>query len=124
MSEEKSKLPRGERGNYYKRRTKQWLEKKGYVVGYLERYRRFLKGRSIKYIREDIFGADLVAMNKEEIIFINSIFNDKQRSAHVADHMKGFLKYPYPPFVQRWIVVWSFKVKEPEIIEIENDISS
>jgi hypothetical protein len=110
------------KGNYYKLRTKQWLLKKGYQVGFLELTNRIIvrskdkKGikNKIIFIKKDQFGADLLAMNKEELIFIQVKFGKK----NISTAIKEFTKFKFPSFTKKWIVVWEFRASEPEIIEI------
>jgi hypothetical protein len=106
-------------GNYYKTKTKKWFKEKGYLCEYLERLQRITRenNKGIKqtiYIKRDIWGADGMAMNEEEIIFWNS----KKGKAHLSSGKKEFTKYPYPPYIKRWLIVWEPRVKEPKIIEI------
>jgi len=102
------------KGSYYKMRTKKWFEKKGYFTDYLEKSQRiFTKGKVI-FIKRDVAGADGLAMNKKEMIFWQSKLN----SENIASAIKEFHKFPYPSFIQRWIVVWTIRAKEPQIVEI------
>jgi len=104
------------KGNYYKRKTKKWLEEKGYQVEYAEIYQRIFKAGKVILIKRDLFGADVIAVSGEELVFANSILGRN----NIASHIKGFLSYPFPnsPKLKRWIVVWQERVKEPEIIDI------
>lgn len=103
------------KGSYYRLKTKKWFIDKGYDCENAEKNQRiFIKGQVI-FIKKDIFGADLIAMTTEEIIFANSVLGRK----NIASHIKEFNKYKYPDFVKRWIVVWEERAREPEIIEVE-----
>lgn len=102
------------KGTYYRWKTKKWFEEKGYSVEYLETYRRIVRDSKVVLIKKDIFGADMVAMDGKEIVFANSVFGRK----NISKHVKEFLKYPFPPQVEKWIVVWEKGKREPEIIEI------
>ena len=104
------------KGNYYKYKTKKWLEKDGYVCEYLEKNQRlFIKDRVI-FIKRDLFGADGLAMNDEQIIFWQCKLNKK----NVALAIKEFNKFPFPscPCLSRWIVIWKPRIRQPEIIEV------
>jgi len=111
----------GNKGNYYKLKTKKWFKEKGYACEYLEKLQRIVvkdkkKNKSkVIFIKKDVWGADGVAMNGEEIIFWNSKLGDK----NIAEGLKEFAKYPYPKNVRRWLVVWEVRKREPEIVEVE-----
>ena len=106
------------KGNYYKYRTKSWLEKKGYKVGFLERMQRiYTKGRIIP-VKKDQFASDLLAVSSDEIIFIQVKFNSKVESKNVAEAVKEFHKFAFPKWAKKWIVVWQPRIREPNIIEI------
>lgn len=103
------------KGNYYKYKTKKFFEKEGYICEYLERLQRIYKNGKVIYIKKDTFGADIIAMNENEICFIQSKLGKK----NIDKGIKEFQKYPYPKFVRRILVVWEKKKREPEIIEWE-----
>ena len=103
------------KGNYYKFKTKRWLRDKGYFCEYLEQNQRiYVKGRVI-FIKRDLAGADGFAMDGKDIIFWQTKLNRK----NVAEAVKEFKKYPYPACVQRWIVVWTPRDREPYIEEVQ-----
>jgi len=107
-----------EKGNYYKYKTKQWLIKQSYCVDYLEKLQRvFSKGQLI-YVKKDLFGADILAFNKDEMIFVQVKSGEKTTGINIKKAINEFLKYPFPDFVKLWIVVWRPKEKEPEIIDV------
>jgi hypothetical protein len=108
-------------GNYYKNRTKKYLESKGYTVQLTE----FLTTRIIGpgkfiYVKKDVFGSDGIAMNGEEIIFWNSKATTKERGhtfdVHKYQGKTEFSKYPFPVFVKRKLYIWVPR-KEPIIID-------
>jgi len=102
------------KGNYYRVKTKKWFQDKGYFTEYLEKNQRiFIKGRVI-FIKRDLFGADGLSMNGKEMIF----WQAKLNSDNIAKAVKEFNQFPYPSFVQRWIVVWTPKAREPQIVEV------
>ena len=102
-----------QKGSYYKARTKKWLEGKGYQVGFLERmFMLYIKGKMIP-IKRDQFGSDLLAISKDELIFVQVKLNKK----NIAGAYKEFDSFIFPPFAKKWIVVWTPRVKEPEVID-------
>lgn len=107
------------RGNYYKLRTKRWLEAKGYTVAFMERVGWIppkRPGDRMIPVKRDQFGSDLLAMNHEEIVFIQVKFGASRIAAgHLADARREFAKYVFPPGTQRWIVTWQLREREPKI---------
>lgn len=102
-------------GAYYKRRTKMWLERHGYVVAYMERVQWIpgKPGARMIPVKRDQFGADLLAMNREAMALVQVKFQRKEASTAAA--RRTFDQFPIPPFVQTWIVVWGPRQREPEI---------
>jgi hypothetical protein len=64
-----------------------------------------------------LFGADLLAFNKDEIIFIQ-VKSGEKTGINIKKAINEFLKYPFPDFVKLWVVIWRKKEKEPEIIDV------
>jgi len=109
-----------QKGNYYRLKTKHWLEAHGWTVQVSERkkinYFRDRKTGELKqfYAPIDLFGADLVAMNGQNIVFVQV----KAGKKNIAQARAEFLSYPFPKCVWRWIVSWKPKAREPEVEEI------
>jgi len=106
------------KGNYYKRKSKEYYEKLGYVVQLTEFCcGMVIKGRTI-YRKIDIFGSDGIAMNGKEIIFWNSkalTSERKEALTEVIGHTRiEFAKYPFPKSVKRQAIIW--KPREKPII--------
>jgi len=108
------------KGNYYKYKTKKFYEAQGYAVELVEKYRRIINKSTGKVImiKQDVFGADGISMNKEEIIFWNSKFG----KSNLAAGIKEMAKFPYPPFVKRLVVAWETRQKFPNIIDVGDAI--
>jgi hypothetical protein len=110
-----------QKGNYYKLRTKKWLEAKGYSVAFLERMLWIppkVKGDRMIPVKRDQFGADLLAVNHDEIIFVQVKLNRK----NIAAGRHEFARYTFPPSTQRWIVIWEPKAHEPDIEDCSEDM--
>lgn len=104
------------KGTYYKLRTKKWLEAKGYAVAFMERMMWIpakKPGDRMIPIKRDQFGSDLMAMNLEEIIFVQVKFG----ASTVAAARHEFAKHVFPPLAQRWVVIWTARAREPEIVD-------
>lgn len=107
------------RGNYYKRKTKEYYEKLGYTVQITEFLTtRPIGGGKVIYVKKDVFGSDGIAMNGEEIIFWNSKhFTGENTLANERwSGKKDFSKYPFPLSVKRQLVIWQPK-KKPVIVD-------
>ena len=109
------------RGNYYKKKTKEYYERLGYTVQITE----FMCGRPISkskiiYVKKDVFGSDGISINGNEIIFWNSKHTVTGDIASVkSSGKKEFEKYPFPSSIKRELVIWQPKQKQPTIIQID-----
>src|SRR5690606_18012720 len=72
------------------KRTRDWLEGQGYVVESLERTTRFRGRQGGK--THDVFGADLIARNEREILFVQV----KSNPADFASGVRELEKGPWP----------------------------
>lgn len=109
------------RGNYYKRKSKEYYESLGYTVQLTEfMCATVIKGRCF-YRKIDVFGSDGIAMNGKEIIFWNSKHmaqGQKMNSdGQITRAKQEFEKYPFPESVKRQLIVWQPR-KKPIIIEL------
>lgn len=103
------------KGQYYKIRTRNWFKKQGYQTELLEKAQRILtKTGKIVWIKKDVFGADGLAMNKEEMIFWNAKFGKK----NIAQGLKEMEKFTWPEYIKRWVIAWEFRAREPIIAEV------
>ena len=107
------------KGNYYKRKTKQYFTDRGYTCEYLEKAQHIFdkKTKRIFFVKRDMFASDLIAFNNEELLFVNSKFNRK----NIASGLKEFAKYNFPLCrqIKCILAVWEKGAREPEIIEYE-----
>ncbi|MCX7641220.1 MAG: hypothetical protein N2Z20_01120 [Elusimicrobiales bacterium] len=110
------------KGNYYKKKTKEFLEKQGFVCEYLEKLQRIYDKGKIIFVKRDIFASDILAVNKEKIIFVQVKSGSKNTGINYKKAIDEFLKYPFPEFVDRWIIIWKERQKEPQIIDIKEVI--
>lgn len=103
------------KGNYYRLKTKKWFQDLGYYCEYLEKRQRIITktGRVINIAR-DVAGADGIAMNLDQMIF----WQCKLNKSNVAAAVKEFNKYPYPSSVDRWIIIWVPRAREPEVVPV------
>lgn len=107
------------KGQYYKMRAKGWLEQQGYQTAYLEQMRRIvLRDKDTGelktiFTKQDQLASDLLAVSENEIIFIQVKLGKK----NIADGIKQFSRYKFPPFAKKWVISWQPRAREPEIIE-------
>ena len=111
------------KGNYYRLRTKKWLESLGFLVENLERSQRIQTvdkqtGKEhVLFIKRDIWGADLIARDRDHILFVQV----KTNKAHISQGMKELNRGPWPTFVARWVVYWPprrLMKQGPDITEV------
>jgi len=104
-----------QKGNYYQKRTKDWFIKEGYAVYIMENKRSIYlpKTGTVLYQTYDIAGSDLMAMNGEEIIFIQV----KSNASDINKGMKELNAHPYPDFVKKIVVLWELRSREPNIYD-------
>ena len=102
-------------GNYYKRKTAAWYRNDGYTVEYLEKLQHIYAKGKVIYIKRDLLGADGLSVNDSEFILWNTITN----KGDIAKHIKRFKQYPNPDFIKRYIIFWTPRCSEPELIEVD-----
>lgn len=107
------------KGNYYKLRTKKWLQEQGYEVVNMEVQRRvFIPARpgfpeKVLFIKQDLWGADLLASNRKELIAVQV----KTHTTDIARGVKALCAAPWPGSVKMWVVLWPYRGREPVITE-------
>ena len=105
------------KGQYWKSRTKKFLEAQGYQVAFLERVLWIQTAYGRTPVKRDQFGADLLAVNELEVIFVQ-VKGGIARRDHVADAKREFAKYAFPAGTKQWIVLWAPRARRPEIIVV------
>lgn len=108
------------KGAYYKGRTKKWLEDHGWQVADLEVVRMvYAPGRPPFPTKRDQFASDLLAVNVNEIAFIQvkggamCAGNSRFPEARAA-----FRAYTFPAGVRCLIFAWAPRSREPRIISV------
>lgn len=107
------------KGQYYKYKTKKYYQKLGYDVTLSE----FIFRAGKFFVKKDIFGSDVIAMNGKEILFVNSKFVGNKKSGYTSksDGIKEFKKYRFPPGAKALLVMWTKGAREPVIIDALNN---
>lgn len=104
-----------QRGAYWKARSKKWLQAHGYQVADMEVVRivRTPDGLMVP-TKRDQFGADLMGMNHDEVVFVQVKGGIK---ANVAGARREFEKHIFARGVRRCIHVWKPLAREPQVFE-------
>jgi len=103
-----------EKGAYYKRRTKQYLERQGYQVAYLEQVLWVWTPKGRVPVKRDQFASDLLAVDTRDVVFIQ-VRGGVSRRDQLAKARDGFGQFAFPIGTQQWIVMWKPRAREPEI---------
>ena len=103
------------KGNYYVKKTKEFLEKEGWVVEKSEINFKIWTPKGIFFKKKDLFGADLICINGKDIVFVQV----KTNKVDVNKGLAEFKKYPFPAFVKKWVVIWPVRAREPQVKELE-----
>lgn len=101
------------KGNYYRLKTKKFLEADGYEVANAEVKKPVpIKGRLV-WIATDIFASDLIAMNGKEILFVQV----KANRTDISKAVIAFSKHKFPKTIRKIAVWWPPRAAVPEIFE-------
>lgn len=119
------------RGAYFKGRTRKWLLAKHWQVADLEVIRYIYPPTHIAtgHVRgpiatkRDQFGADLLAMSKKRIVFIQ-VKGGKQAigNGQFPAAQRAFAAFVYPPTVERWIVAWAPRARVPRVLVLTQEM--
>jgi hypothetical protein len=108
------------KGNYYRLRTRKWLESLGYTVENAEVTQRIVtKDGLVLFKKRDLWGADLLVRDESNIIFVQV----KTNKGDLAKGMRELSKGPWPLFVGRWVCWWPPRRRleiGPEIVEVKD----
>ena len=114
---------RQRKGRYYLMKSRDYMKNLGYETEIVEKVQRIVtkddKGNHrVLFAKADLWGADLVARNKEDFIWIQV----KSNRCDTATGIKQLsIDNLWPSFVKRWVMLWEPRMREPEIIEFEVD---
>lgn len=99
------------KGSRQKLKTKKWLEAQGWQCWNSEVGRVAFFGGKLHIVRQDLLGADLVCLNRKDILFVQS----KTHKNDMIDGIREFQKLPFPSSVKRWVVRWEKRNPVPII---------
>ena len=106
------------KGAYYKARTKKWLQARGYQVFDLEMVRWIWRpgGERIP-VKFDQAGSDLLAMNAEELVFVQVKGGAQAAGGTFPAARREFAKFTFPPFVKLRVIGWVPRAREPRVVD-------
>ena len=120
------------KGQYYKTRTKEWLEKQGYAVARMEHLAWIRRGGEacakcgqapMIPTKRDEFGSDLLAIRPDDAggpghaVFVQV----KLGADQVYAARRIFASFPFPSTVLRWVAVWEKGGHAPTIVDCSAD---
>ena len=108
---------------YYLRKTIDYFKEKGYEVEKLEKtYRVYDEEKdSVIFVKRDIFSSDLLAMNENEVIFIQLKTNKSDISKGIKAYKR--MKRPVGRWnIKFWVVSWEKRKKDPIIVDVDEVI--
>lgn len=108
-----------QKGQYYKARTKKWLEGLGYQVAHLERVMWIHTKDRMVPVKQDQFASDLMAMTGTDLVFVQVKLGRKS----LKSARDEFQKFTFPPFAKRWIVIWELRKRVPDVVMVGVDNS-
>jgi len=105
------------KGQYWKTRTKRFLERAGYQVAFLERVL-WIQGPAGRIpVKRDQFASDLLAVNRDEVVFVQVKGGLTWRS-QLAAARSAFTRFAFPVGTKQWIVCWAPRARRPEVIVV------
>lgn len=107
-------------GAYYKGRTKQWAEARGFTVADLEivRWIHTAGGRRIP-VKRDQLASDLLLVRGDQVIFVQVKGGAQARGlGKFLDAQRAFKAFVFPSFTSCWIVAWAPRASSPRIIVV------
>ena len=117
-----SNKQRQRKGRYYLLKTRDYLKNLGYEVDIVEKTQRIVtkddKGKQfVLFQKKDLWGADLVARNREELIWVQ-VKSNKGDIGRGIKQLSEDENWPDSDVVKRWVMCWEPRVREPEIVEV------
>ena len=117
-----SNKQRQRKGRYYLLKTRDYLKNLGYEVDIVEKTQRIVtkddKGKQfVLFQKKDLWGADLVARNREELIWVQ-VKSNKGDIGRGIKQLSEDENWPDSDVVKRWVICWEPRVREPEIVEV------
>lgn len=106
-------------GARWKARSKQFLERRGYVVWDMEVVRTNWTSSGPLPVKRDQLGADLGAMNEAEVLFVQVKGTRTERRPSLAPARRAFQQFRWARCTRREIHVWRLGASNPEVVECQ-----
>lgn len=122
-SEPKRQISSAARGTYYRARSRRFLEGEGYAVADLEKMFRVFdraKPERVLWTKRDQLGADLLAVNAREVLFVQ-VRGGRTARSKVAAALREFARWPCPRRARQWVMVWVPRAREPQIVDVAEE---
>lgn len=105
-TKERSKLGKAsaKKGKADKNKIRNWYRKQGWACETCEKYQMIFSAKGRFVVKRDLWGADLIATNGVELIFIQCKQN---RPAEFKKAREEFAKYPVPKYVRQVVAYWN-----------------
>jgi len=105
------------KGQYWKGRTKKFLEAKGYQVAFLERVLWIHTPKGRVPVKRDQFASDLLAVSRDDVVFVQ-VKGGTSRRSQLAAARSEFAKFAFPAGTKQWIVLWAPRARQPEVVVV------
>lgn len=109
------------RGQRAKERSKKWLERRGYTVGYLERVRFIFRGGRPIPRKQDQFASDLLALGHDTVLFVQVKSGDSARGGTFPAARRAFGAFRFPAACRLLIMAWPPGARVPRLVEVEHN---
>ena len=107
-----------QRGARAKSRTKKYLEGLGYQVGGLEMVRWIVRpGRTPVPIKHDQFASDLLAVNRDGVLFVQVKSGAAAIGGTFPDARRKFTAFPCPLGARQVVIAWPPRARQPRIVD-------
>lgn len=103
------------KGNYYLAKTIAFFRSEGYICERIEKLQRVVSKDKVIYVKQDLFGSDLLCVNDTEVLFVQV----KTNRGDIAKGLKKLAQFPCPPCARQVVILWTPREKQPELIEAE-----
>ncbi len=105
-----------DKGNYYEMRSMKYLKNLGYVCQKANKKIIWIKGRPIT-LHHDFFGcADIIAIRKDRILFVQVKYQGENTSISMKTISEKFETIPKTDYLHKVIHIWANRKREPKEI--------
>ena len=106
-----------QRGAHYKKRSKDWLEARGYPVATMELQRVVHTRDGIFPTKRDQWGSDWIYLTPDCVVFLQVKGGGRPRASLLKEAQDKFDQHKFPASVMLELHIWRPRARAPEIIE-------